>query len=74
MRDDWLSIPARDLFQVAIMLAGFAARELVLEITRLQGGCSRKANINTVEQAMQNIMDRTGESNASKIRYDRSEK
>jgi len=49
---------AHDLFMIATRVAGFNASELIVEITRRQGGCDRKISMNTVDNAMGTIQRR----------------
>jgi len=52
------SKPARDMFAIAIKLAGFDRTELFLEICRRQRGRGQRINEPTVLNAMQAIVDR----------------
>lgn len=56
--DGWLTNSAADLCKIAIAFGGFSADELVLAITKLQGKRDAKANVATVEKALQMIFEK----------------
>ena len=56
----WGSRNAEDMFRIATRIAGFDAKELMLEIhNRTKHSKAKKVNENTVCEAMQTIADRT---------------
>ena len=55
--DGWLTKSAQDLCKIAIAFGGFSADELVLAITKLQGKRDAKANVATVEKALQAVYE-----------------
>jgi len=58
MTAGWGSRNAEDMFKIATRLAGFDAKELMLEIHRRQRGRDAKVNEATVLAAMQTVKDR----------------
>lgn len=55
--DGWLSKPAQDMCKIAIAFGGFDATEVVWAITKVQGKREAKANLATVEKALQMIYE-----------------
>lgn len=49
---------AGDLYRIAVILGGFDACELMLEINKVQKSHQHKIAVPTIEKALQNIRDR----------------
>lgn len=58
----WGSRNAEDMFRIAVVLAGFDPRELMLEIHRRQNGRNAKVNEATVLAAMDTLYRKAHES------------
>ncbi len=59
--ENWFSAPAEDMFKIAVCMAGFDEEELKEEIIRLdlkRPDISRRLNVTTILNAMQNVSDR----------------
>lgn len=59
--DSVFSNNGHDLYQIAVLMAGFDAKELMREICKMQRDWSRKVSARTVENAMAAIADRDPE-------------
>jgi len=63
--ENWFSAPAEDMFKIAVCMAGFDEEELKEEIIRLdlkRPDISRRLNVTTILNAMQNVSDRYDDS------------
>ena len=57
----WMSNAARDMFKIAVVMAGFDCKELTMEIIRRKGSRSGMVNCATVENSMSELCERERE-------------
>jgi predicted lipid-binding transport protein (Tim44 family) len=55
--DGWMTVQAQDMCKIAIAYAGFDPAEIVRTVAKLQGKRDAKANLATVEKALQIIYE-----------------
>ena len=55
--DGWMTNAAQDMCKIAIAFGGFDPAEVILAVTKLQGATDAKANLATVEKALQMIYE-----------------